>query len=521
MQFLPAIGRLSDSRYADVAIGAALILLTAALLLASYTSFPMDLWDESRNANNAIEMAISGHWLVTTFNGLPDHWNTKPPLLIWAMAGLMRAGLPALLAVRLPSIIAAMATVAGLFLFCRLVLRDRLAGVLAALLVLASSLFIGAHVSFTGDYDALLSLLILVSVLSFWRYVDAAGTRSIVIAGTALTLAMLTKGIAGLFVVPGLLAYLVIKRRLLWALRDARLWLTGLAVLMVSAGYYLGREALDPGYLQAVWQNELGGRYLTTLEGHRGGPLYYLYVLLLTFRPGIVLTPLLLRPLQGKSSRRRDVVLVSLLAAASLLIVITTAESKYYWYAAPLVPLLSLAVGLAASDVFASPRTARATSRVLVRPQVFKAAVLAILGLAIARGLYVQNIGFVDWASRPEQSQLWYGAFIQSLRADGIADDLLIIDGGVPNDTSLQDYHPIADFYRKYLDRDGQRSVAIVGPGSAIAAGAWVVTCDPNVGPQLQADPRFLVVRRDPWCLFGQMRAANAASATMMPHAGA
>jgi len=511
-QFSSAIGQIAHSRYADAAICAALILLTAALLLPSFASFPMDVWDESRNANNAIEMAASGHWLVTTFNGVPDHWNTKPPLLIWMMAALLRAGLPPLLAVRLPSIIASMATVTVLFLFCRIVLRDRLAGVSAALLVLASSLFMGRHVSFTGDYDALLTLLVLVSVLAFWRYVDAADTQSVrwlAIAGTALTLAMLTKGIAALIILPGLLVYLVMKQRLLWAARDPWLWLTGLTVLTISTGYYMGRETLDPGYLQAVWENELGGRYLATLDAHRGGPIFYLSVLFLTFQPGILLTPLVLRPLLGEASRRRDVVLITLLAAASLLIVITIAKTKYYWYAAPTVPLLSLAVGIALTDAFASSRAAYVGSRVLVGPQVIKAAIFIGLGMTIARGLYVQNFGSADWASLPAQSQLWYGAFIESLHADGVAGNLLIIDGGVRNDAGLKDYHPVADFYRKYFDRNSSQSVAIVKPRSEVAAGARVLTCDPNIRPGLEADPRFTVVRSDPRCLFGQMRVAG------------
>jgi 4-amino-4-deoxy-L-arabinose transferase-like glycosyltransferase len=291
----------------------------------------MELWDESRNANNAIEMAINGQWLVTTFNGLPDHWNTKPPLLIWMVAALLQSGAPALLALRLPSVVATMATVSLLFLFCRIALHDRLAGVLSALLLLASSLFMGPHVSQTGDYDALLSFLTLAVVLSFWRYVDTAreqGSRWLMISGAALTLAVLTKGVCALFVVPGLVAYLLLKCRFLWAMRDTRLWLTALAVLIVSAGYYLGRDALDPGYLQAVWRNELGGRYLAALEAHHEGPLFYFLVLLLEFEPGFLLIPLLILPLRGSDTLRRDVVLVGTLAAVSLLIVITTARTN-------------------------------------------------------------------------------------------------------------------------------------------------------------------------------------------------
>src|SRR5690348_12772200 len=84
--------------------GAAFLLaLSALMLLFGYDADPLAAWDESRNANNAIEMVTSGNWLVLHYGGLPDHWNTKPPLLIWLIAGLMKAGAPPLLALRLPS----------------------------------------------------------------------------------------------------------------------------------------------------------------------------------------------------------------------------------------------------------------------------------------------------------------------------------------------------------------------------------------------------------------------------------
>ncbi|UOQ78563.1 hypothetical protein MUN84_08455 [Hymenobacter sp. 5516J-16] len=44
---------------------------------------PIYLWDESRVAVNAAEMALNNNWLVAHFEGQPDLWNTKPPLLLW------------------------------------------------------------------------------------------------------------------------------------------------------------------------------------------------------------------------------------------------------------------------------------------------------------------------------------------------------------------------------------------------------------------------------------------------------
>ena len=93
----------------------ALLLLWFSLLVLHYSSLPLQTWDEARNANNALEIARSGHWLVPSYEGIPDHWNTKPPLMIWQMSALMRLGLPPLLAVRLPTMLAALATVGAVW----------------------------------------------------------------------------------------------------------------------------------------------------------------------------------------------------------------------------------------------------------------------------------------------------------------------------------------------------------------------------------------------------------------------
>ena len=94
--------RLEDLGYLSL-----ILLLAALVFLVRNSAVPMQIWDESRTANNALEMNTTGFSLVTHFHGAADHWSTKPPLLIWLIAACLRIGLPPLLAVRLPSITAA------------------------------------------------------------------------------------------------------------------------------------------------------------------------------------------------------------------------------------------------------------------------------------------------------------------------------------------------------------------------------------------------------------------------------
>jgi 4-amino-4-deoxy-L-arabinose transferase-like glycosyltransferase len=52
-------------------------------------TLPIRIWDEARQAVNALEMWENGNFLVTHFEGSPDMWSTKPPLLIWLQVALI------------------------------------------------------------------------------------------------------------------------------------------------------------------------------------------------------------------------------------------------------------------------------------------------------------------------------------------------------------------------------------------------------------------------------------------------
>ena len=58
------------------------LLIVAIPLFAHLDGTPVQVWDESRLAESALEMTRSSNWLVPPYNGEPDMWSTKPPLMI-------------------------------------------------------------------------------------------------------------------------------------------------------------------------------------------------------------------------------------------------------------------------------------------------------------------------------------------------------------------------------------------------------------------------------------------------------
>jgi 4-amino-4-deoxy-L-arabinose transferase-like glycosyltransferase len=478
----------------DLAHCALLVTLTAIMLLPASLRLPMELWDESRTAVNAMEMATHGQWLVPTFDGAPDHWNTKPPLLIWTIAALLRSGVEPMLGVRLPSIVATMATVVLVWLTCRVVVQDRLAGLLSGLLVVTSILFMGDHVGRTGDYDALLSMLCLAYVIAIGRYIDSDTPRPgiwINVAGILLFLALLTKGIAACVALPGLFAYAIMRRRWLELIFDWRVWMWIGAVIAGMALYLILRERADPGYLAALWNNDVAGRMLSTLDNHDEAPFYYLVILATGFQPAMLLLPTLVAERRDTDPGRRRLCLLMLLTACSWLIVLSCAKTKLYWYIAPAVPLLAVAAGIATTTFL---RRREQPGRIVFRPVCF----------ALLLVFWYLNVRAPDPTQVNASDQVRYGEFLRDVRGELPADGAVIIDQGLPNDAGFEHYNPVALFHAEDADRHGSR-IRIVAPGTPIANNATLISCDPPVREWLKQQQFFTALGGDSHCILGRL----------------
>lgn len=209
---------------------------------------PVQLWDEPREAVNAVEMASSSHWLVPHFGGHPDHWNTKPPLLIWLEALSFKIFGYSTWTLRLPILLATLGTVVLIFRFAAKVLRRPLGGLVAGMVLVTCSGYVRLHVARTGEYDAMLAFWQVLIWISFFQYVELGSRRSVYWLTLGLAAAVLTKGPAGLMGLPGLLVYAIARGKILWLLRQPSIYVTAGIWITVVAGYFLLREAIDPGY---------------------------------------------------------------------------------------------------------------------------------------------------------------------------------------------------------------------------------------------------------------------------------
>jgi 4-amino-4-deoxy-L-arabinose transferase-like glycosyltransferase len=485
----------------DLAALGGLALAAAAILIWRYDAWPLQLWDESRNANNALEIALHGRWLVPTFDGVPDHWNTKPPLLIWLMAAGMKLGLPPLLAIRLPSWIAAYGALGMVWSALRFGLKDRAAAAIGGALLLASLAYVGPHAARTGDFDALESLFVTGYVLCGWRVFEDQRRRLAWLAGAAglAVLAVLTKGVAGLLATPGLLVLAALRWRTgLVLVRDARVWALAATAIGLCAGYYLLREQLDPGYLRAVLANEIGGRFSAVTENHKGPWYYYLQILAGGFEPGLPLLASVAVTLRGGDARRRSLALAGLLCGLSLLLVLSTAQSKLDWYVTPMIPLFALAAAVGTADVLAWAGRIAPRARVAMNLAMGAGLVAALAAtLVTVQTLHVTSHGRVDGP------QFGYARMFARLEASGLH-AVIAVDGGFINAAGFKGYNPILKFYALREQGWGLR-VEVRRLGEALPMGAELVTCDPEALEPIQDDYRLNIQLRDRGCVLARV----------------
>lgn len=307
---------------------------------------PIRMWDEARTSVNALEMYMDHDYIVTHYTRQVENWNTKPPLLLWFQVFWMKVLGPGELAIRLPSSIAVfLICMAFLYIAVRY-LKQFWFGFIAVVLLITSEGFMNIHIARTGDYDALLTFFVTISSLCFFAFSETKKNKYLYFCFTALTAAVLTKGVAGLLILPAFGIYALIRRQWGLFLSNKHFYFGLLEFIVLVGGYYLLREYKNPGYLTTVQTNELGGRFLSS-QGNQGYPFWYYYINLITYRLAdrYLLIPCgLLLGLFSKNEKIRRLALFVMVAIVSFFLLISKSETKMYWYDAPLYPFMALAI---------------------------------------------------------------------------------------------------------------------------------------------------------------------------------
>lgn len=309
-------------------------------------------FDESRVAKSSYEMSQSGDLIVVKYGGNPDLWSTKPALFHWVQATFIKIMGLSEMSVRLPSAICGIVLCVLIFRFCKRRLHNPLLGILAMLVFVTAPATVYFDHSFrTGDYDALMTLFTFVSAINLFLYIQENNNRNLYYFFVFLGLAILTKGVAALFFAPGYFLYILIRKKLLVVLKNKHFYFGAGGMLLIAGSYFLLRELNNPGYLKALNDMEIMGRYTNTgsFSIYEEADFWVNFFQLINVRFPVFYLLIPCGFFIGIFSKREVIKQFSLFSVTiclCLYFVISYSSSTNFWYDLPMYPFVAIMVAL-------------------------------------------------------------------------------------------------------------------------------------------------------------------------------
>jgi len=358
----------------------ALLALLAIVWFANLDARRLIRPDEGRYGEIAREMAVSGDWVTPRLNGLK--YFEKPPLQYWIGAATFRVfGVNEWTARLWPAVSGALA----ILLVWRTGRRQfgAAAGEHAGLIAV-SMLWMAANAH----------LLTLDMGLTFWLTAGVAAAlraqrdeataaqrrRLMALAWVACAGAVLTKGLVGLVLPGGAIAFYMLASRD-WRFLGRLHLVMGLAiVLALCAPWFVAVSVANPEFPEFFFVREHFQRYLTTVH-RRSEPWWYFLPLLLagTLPWTLLAARSLWRPWRDDPPGRFRPRLFLVCWCAFVLLFFSASSSKLPSYILPIFPALAWLMG----DRLA--RLAPASLSWLVAPLVPVAVAAAAIGLQVER----------------------------------------------------------------------------------------------------------------------------------------
>lgn len=329
--------------------------LSVALLTAGLGAY--GLWDpdEGRHAAIARELydATTWHgWLVPSHNFAAYH--DKPILYYWLTAAAYGVTGTNEIGARLVSVLAALLTLAALYVWTSRVWNERL-GRRAVLVLVTSAGFVclGRY----GSLDMLLTCWMTIGLLAAERATAEPDRHApLLVAAAAAAAGMLTKGL----VAPAFIGVVPLVHAWLTGRRLPSVGALGLALLVflaIAGPWFLAVGVVDPDYLREFFFVQHLKRLVSHDSTFHAGPWwYYVPALALIFLPWSALLPATL----GITVPRRDPVLRYCVCWAAIVIgLFSCSRGKLATYIVPALPPLAVLTAHAIDDLEATVRVRR------------------------------------------------------------------------------------------------------------------------------------------------------------------
>lgn len=383
------ISYFSLSKFAAPAV---LALLGAVIILVNLGKIHLFPWDEAIYAQIAKNMYLSGNYLDMTWLRDNSIWLEKPPLYMWSSAFWMHLIGINEWAPRLTSALLGFGTVLLTYLFGTK-LFGKYVGFLSGLVILTTVDF----VKFSRQGMTDVSVTFFITLALYFYYIGRKGKYyHWVLSGTAIGLAVMTKGVVGFlpFVIIGLYETIMLLTK------DSKFSLTilknyaliiGTSLLVFMPWHIIMYLRYGQKFIDIYIDYHILQRATTAIED-KGKPFYWYFVVLkvsmrLWFIALLGAFPFsLYKILSEKSKKLLFLVLWSLV----IFIFFSSATSKLVWYIMPIYPALSIIVAYFISS-FVSLISARLPKYSLqIRSSaMFLVTFVALIYFTIIRGMYI------------------------------------------------------------------------------------------------------------------------------------
>lgn len=315
---------------------------------------PLRLPDEGRYAGVAWEMLSAGHWAVPTLDGLP--YFHKPPLFYWIAAAAMRVLGVSEFAVRLPSLLGALISGLGLYLFARRWSSEVHARWAVAVLATQPFFHLGAQFA---NLDMLVAGCITATVLlaahAALLVEQERPYRLPLLGAYAMAAAgLMAKGLIGV-VLPAavLVLWLLLARRPRALLRLVSV--PGIALfLLLGLPWFVEMQRRYPGFFDYFVIYHHFQRYSQGVFNNQQGAWFYPVALVLATLPSSLL---LVRAVKLRPLERAPLPLTPLMWTwfAVVVVFFSVPKSKLLGYVLPALPPLAWLLGWAVRAALERP----------------------------------------------------------------------------------------------------------------------------------------------------------------------
>jgi 4-amino-4-deoxy-L-arabinose transferase-like glycosyltransferase len=257
----------------------ALIILSFFYGIAQNPLFDLD---EGAFSEATREMVRGGDYITTYLNGRLRF--DKPILIYWCQSFFVHIFGIKSFAFRLPSVISALIWMYLIYVFMKKMKDEETA--FAAVFMTVSSVVVSV-VAKLAIADALLNMTMTASMFAIYMYFTSGNKKYIYLAHAAIGVGILTKGPVAILIpfAVSFIFFLTEKRMKDWA--TAVFNPAGLALMFAVALPWYVLEYMEQGmdFINGFFLKHNVQRFSGTMEGHAGGFIYYVPVLLVGVLP--------------------------------------------------------------------------------------------------------------------------------------------------------------------------------------------------------------------------------------------